>query len=60
MARFGLLFWTAVAVGVTVASPVQEQEVLFPGVPGGKKWDWKDCGMFIMSRRCRSYNLMFP
>ncbi|KAM5530786.1 hypothetical protein V8D89_015527 [Ganoderma adspersum] len=44
MARFGLLFLAAAAVGGAVASPVQEQEVLFPGVPGGKKWDWKDCG----------------
>ena len=58
MARFGLLFLAAAVVGGAVASPVQEQEVLFPGVPGGKKWDWKDCGMLIISRRCRSYELL--
>ena len=58
MAPLGILLLAAAAVGSAVASPLQEQEVLFPGVPGGKKWDWKDCGMFIMSRRSCSYNLI--
>ncbi|KAI1793926.1 ML domain-containing protein [Ganoderma leucocontextum] len=45
MARFSLLFLIAAAVGGSVASPVQDdQKVLFPGVPSGKRWDWKDCG----------------
>ncbi|TBU48180.1 ML domain-containing protein [Dichomitus squalens] len=45
MTRFGLLFLLAAAVAGALSSPVKdEQEVLFPGAPGNKKWDWNDCG----------------
>lgn len=42
MTRLGLLVLLASALGVVVATPVDEQ-VVFPGVPD-KRWDWKDCG----------------
>ena len=64
MARFGLLLLLAAALGGTVASPVgDEQEVLFPGAPGNKRWDWNDCGerlSIIMSPLGKSYSLIRP
>ncbi|RPD82023.1 hypothetical protein L226DRAFT_607227 [Lentinus tigrinus ALCF2SS1-7] len=43
MARFGLLLLLAAALGGVVATPIEEEQVLFPGVPD-KRWDWSDCG----------------
>ena len=45
MARFGLLVLLAAALGGVVATPVQDEQVLFPGTPD-KRWDWTDCGRF--------------
>ena len=49
MARFGLLAFLAAAVAAASAAAVDEQ-VLFPGVPSDKKWDWKDCGKLFPVR----------
>ena len=49
MARFALLALLAAAVASAVAATVDEQ-VVFPGTPSDKKWEWKDCGKLFPGR----------
>ena len=49
MARFGLLVFLAAVLSGVAAAAIDEQ-VLFPGTPSDKKWDWKDCGKLFPVR----------
>ena len=42
MARFAVLAFLAAAVAGAAAAA--DEQLVFPGIPSDKRWDWKDCG----------------